>query len=387
MLLLPTMGSILSRFRAKPTTKELLEQIDADIQSIEDYKWTKMRQQKNLMALFFFGGGLIYAFAAILFYFYFLPRSSTFYDKIFYCLPLVVLPAIAYLLQRSLQWYFQWVIEGNEERLRNLRKEKRKILDRVMETETYKVAKELLEKFDPSSLKSDKTPPRSVTPSSSLRFRGTPVTTPLPVPGQQGMLPPNSVQRPGSTVMTQQMRPPNLTGVQSPQPRRFVRPILPAERSVVEKMVDYIVGDGPNNRYALICCFCHMHNGMALKYEFEYLAFRCCYCNTYNPPRKVRSNAPRIMPPPPRPTIEEPESGESDADRTSEADATPAKRSVDIIDISMPEQPVDKTQDTPVITTNESSNDEAPVGDDDDASHQDKAESVEDSTTTTTTKD
>ena len=91
-------------------------------------------------------------------------------------------------------------------------------------------------------------------------------------------------------------------------PRQFVRPILPGERSVVDKLVDYVVGDGPNNRYALICCFCHMHNGMALKYEFEFLAFRCCYCNTYNPPRKIRSNAPRIMPPPSEPRIEEPES-------------------------------------------------------------------------------
>lgn len=31
------------------------------------------------------------------------------------------------------------------------------------------------------------------------------------------------------------------------------------------------MGDGPSNRYALICRQCECHNGMALKEEFEYL--------------------------------------------------------------------------------------------------------------------
>ena len=39
-----------------------------------------------------------------------------------------------------------------------------------------------------------------------------------------------------------------------------------------------MVGDGPNNRYALICQKCHSHNGMALRDEFEYISFRCAYC-------------------------------------------------------------------------------------------------------------
>jgi hypothetical protein len=49
------------------------------------------------------------------------------------------------------------------------------------------------------------------------------------------------------------------------------RPILPRERGAVDKLVEYLVGDGPQNRYALICRYCSSHNGMALKEEFEYL--------------------------------------------------------------------------------------------------------------------
>jgi hypothetical protein len=37
------------------------------------------------------------------------------------------------------------------------------------------------------------------------------------------------------------------------------------------QVVEYLVGDGPSNRYALICKQCYSHNGMALKEEFEYV--------------------------------------------------------------------------------------------------------------------
>lgn len=48
------------------------------------------------------------------------------------------------------------------------------------------------------------------------------------------------------------------------------RPVLPQQRTVIDRLVDYLVGDGPANRYALVCRQCDSHNGMALKEEFEY---------------------------------------------------------------------------------------------------------------------
>ena len=62
----------------------------------------------------------------------------------------------------------------------------------------------------------------------------------------------------------------------------------------MDKMVEYLVGDGPSNRYALICKQCQSHNGMALKEEFEYIAYRCCYCYYWNPARKERPVAPKL---------------------------------------------------------------------------------------------
>ena len=49
------------------------------------------------------------------------------------------------------------------------------------------------------------------------------------------------------------------------------RPVLPRERGVLDRFIEYLVGDGPSNRYALVCRQCESHNGMALKEEFEYI--------------------------------------------------------------------------------------------------------------------
>jgi hypothetical protein len=69
-------------------------------------------------------------------------------------------------------------------------------------------------------------------------------------------------------------------------PGKLPRAILPPQRTFWGTMLDTIVGDGPSKRYALICKSCNSHNGMSLEEEFEYLSFRCAYCNYFNGARK-----------------------------------------------------------------------------------------------------
>jgi len=225
-----------------------------------------------------------------------------------------------------------------------------------METETYKVAKELLEKYDPAALRDKNAISSNVNKAavdSGLRYRGP--SSPLqpmrynpqqPSPNRSL----NTSQGPTTPVsnntVSQQPRPmpmgfnPQTPGGQImmrplPQPR-LTRPILPQDRGMMDKLVDYVVGDGPSNRYALICRWCHSHNGMALKDEFEYIAFRCCYCMGLNPPRKERPFAPRLTQPALPPLVDEPE---SDSDRSSEK----TRGSFDIVDVSSPLRPKDAT--------------------------------------------
>ncbi|XP_015283583.1 PREDICTED: protein lunapark, partial [Gekko japonicus] len=86
----------------------------------------------------------------------------------------------------------------------------------------------------------------------------------------------------------------NFLGLHPPGPP-LARQILPRERGTLDRIVEYLVGDGPQNRYALICQQCFSHNGMALKEEFDYIAFRCAYCFFLNPARKTRPQAPRLL--------------------------------------------------------------------------------------------
>ena len=56
------------------------------------------------------------------------------------------------MVRRLLTWWYHRKVRRDEAKLLELRKKKKKILDDVMETETYKVAKEILEKFAPEQL-------------------------------------------------------------------------------------------------------------------------------------------------------------------------------------------------------------------------------------------
>lgn len=265
-----------------------------------------------------------------------------------------------YLLKQFLSWYYLQVIDKKEDRLKDLRREKRKILDKVMETETYKVAKELLEKYDPSSLKESR--PNSCPSSPAnlpyslkqqqqqqpqrVRYRGsmpppmlnssfnfsnikTPERPVNSLNSSQVSINANSPQQIGRVSM---IRPPSLPqsypAIQAP---RLARPILDQNRSIVDKLVDYVVGDGPNNRFALICAICSGHNGMALKEEFEFISFRCCYCMSFNPARKQRHFAPNIsqteIPGDKNlsPLIDEPESDNDNNSRLDENDRQTTK--------------------------------------------------------------
>lgn len=81
--------------------------------------------------------------------------------------------------------------------------------------------------------------------------------------------------RPTSTPML--AIPPTTGDVASPAlvRQQAARPlpaaIPPRDRSILDKMVDYLVGDGPENRFALICSKCCSHNGKLHKMSLKVL--------------------------------------------------------------------------------------------------------------------
>lgn len=333
------MGILISRFKRKKTTQEILEKLEKDITDIEKYRTnTEQRQRRIVGQLIVYSVGA-YVLAAAIFYFYWFP--STLREQLICIAPLLLFPILVIFLKKIVTFYYSRKITKNEQKLSDLRAEKKQILEDVMDKETYKVARTILEKFAPEQLRS-KGMEQHVTPmkpiqgkgpmsmNSSVRPAPLQSSTPMrPIPpglsptelrrrtlpsalGNPGVNPgpPSSLssdslssaamQRSqflsGTPVHRPSVNGQSFTSEFRPPGPPLPRPVLPRERTYFERVVEYVVGDGPSSRFALICSSCDSHNGMALQEEFEYLPFRCCYCYYFNPARKQRPQAPRLSP-------------------------------------------------------------------------------------------
>ncbi|KFP33648.1 Protein lunapark, partial [Colius striatus] len=318
------MGGLISRWRTKPSTVEVLEKIDKEIQTLEEFQEKNQRLQKLWVGRLLLYSSLLYLITCVIVYFWCLPDEWT--ARVVMTLPFFAFPLIIWFIRTLLIFFFSKRTERNNDALEDLKTQKKKILEEVMEKETYKTAKLILERFDPESSAKETEPPSAGTsatprPGQEIRQRTTAqrnASVPPPATSKQGspksLVPasPNlqrdtadlsgpteraivpslqsnvSPRRPGSPATSV----PGM-GLHPPGPP-LARPILPRERGVVDRVIEYLVGDGPQNRYALICQQCFSHNGMALKEEFEYIAFRCAYCFFLNPARKTRPQAPRL---------------------------------------------------------------------------------------------
>lgn len=331
------MGILFSRWRKKTSLGEVLESIEKDLKALESSQKRTEQLRKKFIGSLVLYSILLYIIAALVCYFYDFPKSWK--AKAIRSIPLLVFPLAVYLLKRVLHYVFVSRMSKNAGRLEELKDRKRQVLEEVMEKETYKAAKDLLDKYDPNSEivkveKRDSTvtspvPAVMQSPSSSkgteLRQRkassnaespGGPLFRTISEPsllespaelnqscssrlmnGNLGARKSNSlvdISSPNSDVKSL-ASPVRASPHGSPGSRmRPPQPILPRERTAIDKVIEYLVGDGPNNRYALICSECCSHNGMALKEEFEYTAFRCCYCYHLNPARKHRPVAPKL---------------------------------------------------------------------------------------------
>ncbi|XP_045461337.1 endoplasmic reticulum junction formation protein lunapark [Harmonia axyridis] len=314
------MGNLWGKFRKKATTYEQLEKLDSQIKEIEEFGVTTELKQRKVAGRFMLVSVFLYLVAALIFYFYLFPEDI--YHRILYIVPLIASPLIIIFIKRVLTWWYNRKLKRNHEKLSLLRKKKQEILDNVMETETYKVATKILEKFAPDEVISRKshngnfeTPKKDsfIIPSKpfpvGLRQRALMQTAERASESMMGKSVKSDINKfPENPMVMRSITPrpvnnrtlPNDnfnfgTNLLSSTPKLpMVRSLLPRERSAFDKLVDFLVGDGPSNRYALICQKCFSHNGMALREEFEYLSFNCCYCHHFNHARKQKPPAPKL---------------------------------------------------------------------------------------------
>nr|XP_026483787.1 endoplasmic reticulum junction formation protein lunapark-A [Vanessa tameamea] len=297
------MGLIISRFRRKKTTIEVLDTLETKIKSIEQDGQYKEQTHKRVIGYVMAYSVGLYVLFAVLYYYMYAGRSQHWVHSLLYASPLLILPVLVIFLRSAISWYYNWTLNKNRVKLNKMREEKKKILEDVMNTETYKVAKEILDKYGGPEEQSKASKPFTSFNASSNTTR-TPPATPVQI------RPRLAIQN--STPITNNNL--NLVPVNAPTalykgPRlrsdQLPRPLPDSHRSALDKVVDYLLKDGPNHRMALICTSCFSHNGMAMAEEFEYVSYVCAYCGQLNAARKQRPAAPllspaRALPAPPR---------------------------------------------------------------------------------------
>lgn len=182
-----------------------------------------------------------------------------------------------FLLKNLVGWYFQRKVNLNSDQLAELRTEKRDLLDQVKNKETYKDAVEILQRFggsDRSFVTPSKGPstPGNISLDKKLMVNSSTNMTPT-----TAFKPQQLTNAAISNINTLQQR---LNAQQTPVNhnrsliatassvapirgnKRTPYPIIDNnQKTVVDKMVDYLIGDGPANRFAMICQQCFKHNG------------------------------------------------------------------------------------------------------------------------------
>ncbi len=141
----------------------MLEKLQAQVGELESSKRDTMAWHKKLIGWMLAYFSLLYFVAAGVAYFKFFhhPLWQDVYSQALLWVPFLVAPFVFLSIRRLLTWWYHRKIRKDEDKLKELLKERKRILNEVMDTETYTVAREILEKYAPEQLM-----PRSTTLST-----------------------------------------------------------------------------------------------------------------------------------------------------------------------------------------------------------------------------
>eukprot|EP00096_Caligus_rogercresseyi_P002878 TRINITY_DN1522_c0_g1_i1.p1 TRINITY_DN1522_c0_g1~~TRINITY_DN1522_c0_g1_i1.p1 ORF type:complete len:660 (+),score=163.51 TRINITY_DN1522_c0_g1_i1:126-2105(+) len=446
------MGFILSKLWWRESAGQQIERLQCKISSIQEFKrdtearQTRLTKWLNILFCLFYALAMVLGLIYAKFYYHNPHKNMDFFFKFKIFMGFILAPLTFFYLKRGLSWWYSRRLNQNEDKLKELRDKKSKILDEVTEKETFKVAREILEKYAPESLSkygmvsgyglssssysgrassssssgissssysgqassSSGISSSSSEVSSSLRHRivpgspssvlsSTSTSSPTISSSSSSMSSPSAssygssersssqkippyVPRPLSTYGPPRpargplmrpaagplMRPPppHLQQRMPRGPRPLMRPVAPEQKGIFGKMYDYVVGEGPGSRYALICNQCHLNNGMAQEETYEYTAFRCCYCHYWNPPKKQKPLAPKlVLPSKPEETKSSSEEDKKDitiSNSESNADSKSSSSEEEEKEGSIKSESIQKTEASP--NEPQESNEETPLG-------------------------
>ncbi|TCD69552.1 hypothetical protein EIP91_007176 [Steccherinum ochraceum] len=194
-------------------------------------------------------------------------------------IPVFVGPIIILFIRRIVQIWFTRKGNAEEKSLISLRKKQREKVEQIKKQTNYYTTRNLLERYDESSVVES--------PLRKRPVQGSPMQVPMTPQRPQGQ------QAPIGTLQTPQTISSNLQQQLSPSPQR---PVPPPRKQWFDKLADAILGDDDTpaaSRYALICEKCFAHNGLVKESVWEETQYVCMKCGHFNPSFKAHREARR----------------------------------------------------------------------------------------------
>lgn len=156
-------------------------------------------------------------------------------------------------------------------KLNVLRAKKLELLDKVKNKETYQKALEILQRFGDNTIadQSFATPTKHLSSSpinsSNKKLKISKSTNMTPVSAKTPLLNIDSSINTFHQQLKTQHNPTNqnrpiVAAVYSAPMKQTPYPII-VQKTIIDKMLDYLISDGPAKRFAMICHKCFKHNG------------------------------------------------------------------------------------------------------------------------------
>lgn len=169
-----------------------------------------------------------------------------------------------------------------EKHLKDLQKQRRDKIDEIKKATKYDNLRKLLDKYDDEAKSGPASGPQTPVRAQPGNRPGQPASRPplgSGVVGGQAVTPLTGPQPKGPLAVQtgQQQQLPSGMRNANPAVGSIRAPIVPLQRTWLDRMADAVLGAdpaggtllGPEQKYALICSKCKKHNGLATKEEFN----------------------------------------------------------------------------------------------------------------------
>lgn len=231
-------------------------------------------------------------------------------------LPVFAFPALASLVYSTCASYYRMCERKDQKTLDRLRNERKAKIDELKERTNYYSTQQLIHKYDSdpaakeaaarvlaSKLGADAGLALSLEPSSlvdgnkhALSETRRQNVEPLDTTGLRRRIrhqsTPSTPRTPGQAIDETVERVGGLyPGEQAMEMEQITSKISVGGGGWVARLAAMLVGEDPTQCYALICKNCHMHNGLARKEDFQYVAYYCPHCHALNESQQLGESA------------------------------------------------------------------------------------------------